>query len=215
MLLPSVIIDQARGLHPAFDRQSHPNLTLLQDLDSYQRELWPQVLIRHPTIAAEEQVIPTPLSEADQLAGVALTMTLAILSAEIRVLGMPGKFALIPPDAKAYPQYPASGWIDAGRLYLRGTVQDWNGIDSVVIRYADQPAELVAMSTPLALPDQAIAVCKFQLAMTMAGRGTMRPGVPPPNVNYFQGKHADAEIKFLESLWLQSSNAPFYIREDF
>ena len=198
MFTAGKVIEDARGLDPAFHPRNHPTRVCLEFLSRFQRRLAGKLLQRERESISAEITIDLPL--ADHEAGEALLDGDDNPLPYDRIHGQ----ALVAQDGTRYPvpMVPFKARFDADRwmftwmrenvLHLSGTAQDWNGWDSIVVPYAGTPGLILTTSANMALPDNALDVLVLGLGAEMAKR----------NPELAHRKTLPAEAEKAEEDWL-------------
>jgi hypothetical protein len=194
------LLQSARDLHPGFDRQRHPDGTLLRALSGEERRLVGKALQANPSSITGS--LSFALADYDFDAGAALPAFHHIETVDA-----------IPSDAAqmAFPLLPVA-WpnraylgavqgysIQANTLYLTGDDADWSAIGTVVVTYTPIPVDLTALTDRLVIPDTAEAALVAFLAHFMARR-LPATEMPIEELSGFAKERTVSEGDFLREL---------------
>lgn len=104
-------------------------------------------------------------------------------------------------------------WLEAEKLFLAGTLQDWANAVSIDLRIVPIPGDFVLLTDPMLLPDAAKPVMVASAAAFMAQRCASLPDSPAVDVDWFTGELEKAEDHFEDVIGATSRGQPTYVRE--
>lgn len=210
-MLARAVVEAARDRHKAFTRQHTPDALLLRHLSREQRRLLDKIVRANPNAVADSESIELATYDFDD--GFALPAH--------QWLNPKGDVIYTDSDLGPFPLFIRS-WDDrhrrdqqyyagerAGTLYLFGTAEDWQDVESVTVSYVPLAPELVAMSTPLVIPDSGEQALAALCALFMAGRG----GEGAPDPNWLKLEAREAEDDFLRAIGATYRATTFRIRQ--
>lgn len=161
------VIDDARAVHPAFDRNSHPDPGLVAFLSTYQGALLQRAITVNPRFGVVTQNIPLPLT--DFAAGEELDAHLQVLGATLideddisRTIRI-REFA----DRLTPRRFPCA-YVLQGVLHLLGDEEEWTG--EINVELTPQPDAVTLTTAEFILPDHARPLCTAMLVDHLASR---------------------------------------------
>lgn len=199
-LVSGSLVDEARDLHPSFDRRNNPDKLILRELERYERELIEKVVAVNEDYLRTtiEETLPPPTPNFPAWAtGLSLPDHLVLHDAEYQI-GTDWYRMHIRPMAVEHDPGPMRTAYVAGRTaWLRGVEADWNGVSAVRFHYTAAPSGLPDLNTALTIGDSARTVLVNRLAFTMAKRAVTVPNASPPNVAEFRIDWQQAEEAYI------------------
>ncbi|MFW6199666.1 MAG: hypothetical protein ACOC8K_03750 [Gemmatimonadota bacterium] len=204
MLVPSEVIDRARGLHPSFHSQRHPPSVLVDALDAWQKD----VLVKLQRVYSDElrltETIDLPLADFD--AGYELPAHTGVFEGLVywNETEWPRSIFSLEAEEHAFdPQAWPSGFLRGRNLHLHAREEDWTRFDRIELPYAPEPATLDLETDTSSLPDEAARAARYRLAEVMAARHD--GSEPAPDLGYFAGRADEYEDTFIRSMQLQGT----------
>lgn len=197
-LLAGDVVNVARDEHPAFDRQSTPDIVALRALARYQQELLGRIYNAKPDALHVAQEVQLPLE--DFAAGIALNDCLQVHGASVYYRSRDYR-----PEPVMFVDYPhrfirpggPAAYRRADRIFLLGTPADWQDVARVVIDLFPRGPDTLGPKDELVLPGQAMAPCVAALAVAMARRlGPERR----PDLVELRDRLAEAEERYLDQV---------------
>lgn len=197
-ILAADVVNTARDEHPAFDRQSTPDIVALRALARYQQELLGRIYNVKPDAVHVAQEVQIPLE--DFAAGIALNDCLQVHGASVYYR---------PPDRRQEPvmfvDYPhrfirpggPAAYRRADRICLLGTPEEWKDAERIVIDLFPRGPDTLGPKDELVLPGQALAPCVAALAVVMARR--VEPDRRPDLIE-LRDRLAEAEERYLDQV---------------
>jgi len=197
-LLAADVVNVARDEHPAFDRQSTPDIVALRALARYQQELLGRIYNVKPDAVHVAQEVQLPLE--DFAAGIALNDCLQVHGASVYYRSPDYR-----PEPVMFVDYPhrfirpggPAAYRRADRIFLLGTPADWQDVARIVIDLFPRGPDTLGPKDELVLPGQAMAPCVAALAVAMARRvGPERR----PDLVELRDRLAEAEERYLDQV---------------
>jgi hypothetical protein len=214
-LLAGDVIEDARDMHPAFDKNRNPQKVVRRALSRYVGYLLGKIdLIDESGLSLE---VSTAMPLAVFANGIVLPANRGVR--EVVAVDAAGKrypIDIIPVGQRNDRQTRvASAWIVNGVLYLNGSAATWNGVTSIAVSYTPLAGLVVADTDLLAVPDNARSACAEAVALFMARRGqTDKDGdLPPIVLQDFIDRAKQAEAAFLEEVGDALSSQTFRVRD--
>ena len=213
-ILAGDVIDEARDLHPAFDKNRNPVKIVRRALSRYVSDLIAKINEIDETAITLEQSTPMPLAVFAN--GITLPANRGVQ--EVGAVDLQGNVIsvdLIPAGQRDQPHKMATAWIINGVLYLNGLAANWNSVASISVRYAPVAGQVLTDADLLSLPDSARSAVVGALAAFMAKRGqTDKDGdLPPIDVQQFLTDAAKAESEFLTEIGNTLTSQVFRVRD--
>lgn len=198
------VIQAARDLHPSFDKNQHPELTLLRQLSLNQQVLIGKALQRYPDLFSEKQVIGLPVADFD--AGTPVDNPLLLQDVDgLSISGRPCEVTIIPAEHRNGQRPLYSVFLRNRILYQCGALADWTGLVQLTLNFSKTVPNLTALADTMTLPPESTLCLAAMLGQLMAMRGSQRDDVPTASQDRFTTAAAVAEDDFLRGLWLQRS----------
>lgn len=213
-ILAGDVIDEARDLHPAFDKNRNPVKIVRRALSRYVTDLLSKINQIDETALTIEQLTVMPLGVFAN--GIVLPANRGVQ--EVGAVDTQGRVLsvdLIPAGQRDQPRKRATAWIINGVLYLSGVASDWNTVASVSVRYTPAAGQVLTDADVLALPDSARSTVIAALGAFMAKRGqTDKDGdLPPIDVQTFAADAAKAEGDYLAEVANTLTSQVFRVRD--
>lgn len=213
-LLAGDLIDEARDLHPAFDKNRNPQKIVRRELSRYVTRLLSKI----------DQIDEAALTiEAETVMPLAVFANGIVLPAnrnvqEVVAVDAQGRkypVEIIPAGQRDSIRQAATAWIINGVLYLNGTAATWNQVAKVAVRYTPVAGQVATDATVVPLPDSARPPIIAALAAFMAKRGhTDKDGdLPPVIVDGFRADLRESEGEFLEEVGNSRTSQVFRVRD--
>lgn len=194
MILASAVVNAARDIHPAFDKQSTPDAPALRQLARYQQGLLAAIAETKLDRVRVGQTITLPLVSFEQ--GVKLDPYIRVHGAtvyttdsptvaiDVELVEYPGRLdgqllGLRMPE-RVWPPAILGGpaaYIEAGFLKLLGNAQDWTNVEKIVVDLFPVGPDELKPTDELLLPGQPLRACVADLSNFMA----VRAGVKVPD----------------------------------
>jgi len=197
-LLAADVVNVARDEHPAFDRQSTPDIVALRALARYQQELLGRIYNVKPDAVHVAQEVQLPLE--DFAAGIALNDCLQVHGASVYYRSPDYR-----PEPVMFVDYPhrfirpggPAAYRRADRIFLLGTPADWQDVARIVIDLFPRGPDTLGPKDELVLPGQALAPCVAALAVVMARR--VEPDRRPDLIE-LRDRLSEAEERYLDQV---------------
>ena len=199
------ILNFARDLHPAHDRERTPDRVAIRLLSTIERDLAAEIAQVNPDYLLSTATIAAPIAAGESSA--------QTIPAFHHIRGGTVTFAadgpvnrgleLITWERRYRQPFNFQAYLRGGSLYFVGEDADWADVSSVDVYYTPIPPALpetaTALTSSMTLTDQARGVCQWMLAQHMAVRGAAHPDTPEasrPDVGYFATQAAQARTDF-------------------
>lgn len=99
------------------------------------------------------------------------------------------------------------------QLFVVGTVTDWEGVESIDLRYVPEPPALTALTDYLLLPDHAQPALVAHAAYVAGNRVNGLEGLPPVDLKLLLAERQDAEKAYLNEIGAQRQQTISRVQE--
>lgn len=205
------IIQQARETHPAFTPESTPNSVLIRYLSRLHRDLVGRILRVAADVLVQDHEIALPL--ADFAAGAAVPDHQFIRGGSVYVGATERPLYLIRWQSRIRPVVWPAAWLEGNTLHLVGDAAQWAAADRIVLKIVPTPADLVAMTDVVALPDIAESTCVTALAAFLAQRTADVPPLPQIPRQRLQELARETEERLFDRLAGRSAAIVSFVEE--
>jgi len=195
------IIEQARGLHSAFDRLSTPDKPMLKAIQRATRTLHADVLRVNPDAAVPErcelEISTFDFEDGELLEG----FNYLVDSWVVNIQGDVCNFSVLTSEHRVSPEKWPAGFMRGNRLFLIHDKNSWTPQHkSVVVEYIKDPTEPTALASVISLPvegeEALVAAVGYYLAQRTRGSST-GPGI---NVREFRDERDRARNDFITAI---------------
>lgn len=206
------VVEEVRGLHPAFDKQKTPDSVLREALDRYHGELYSKVLDEDPhfwSTAVDISFPPDPFEDGFDLPGDFDTPQ----GGDVHFEGFDrtARLNIVPFGSRHSPGSRWPSYIRGDTLYFIGREEDWDPVDKVEFFYAPLASTLESLSTEADLPDDARQVCVERVALKAADRAQALG--EDVNLELTLEDWRDSETQFLHRIGRPAKAETTYIRD--
>lgn len=205
------VIDQARGLHPAFDRFQSLQKDALDFVGRYSRTLAAEIVKRNTSSFAKETCeVDIPSFDHDD--GKTLADFLyPIGGTAVYTNGDRGPFHIVPWEQRLFPEDFPSGYMHGKCLHLTQSPLEWSDVETVLFDYIPLPTKPTTLTndetaTPpgttanVDLPDESETAVVNALGHYFALRAKATPGGKQINVATYRDERDIEEEKFLQTI---------------
>jgi len=208
------IIEQARGMHPAFDRWETPDRPLLKAIHRASKKLHAEITQVNPdAIDPERCVLELPLfdfEDGEELEG----LDYVVDSWAVRKDGALENFSLLDSAHRVSPEKWPSGFLRGQRIFLIHNLKQWETrFTGVVVEYVKLPAEPVNLASEVGLPDLAEGALVADIAFYMAQRARDSSTGPGVNVSEFRRERDRERSDFRTAVGNQRTATVGHVRE--
>lgn len=104
-------------------------------------------------------------------------------------------------------------WLEAEKLFLAGTLQDWTNVVSIDLRFVPIPADFTKLTDVMLLPDLAVPAMVAAAAEFMAQRCAGQADSPAVDTRYFAMKKEEADEHYVLAVGATARGVATYVRE--
>lgn len=204
-------IKAARDVHTTFDKERHPDPSLLRFLKRYQQRILTAIAaLRQDAIVSTDDI---DLSTYNFATGHELPAHILVHGADVVYTNTEidsHPLVRVGFNQRHIRYSAATGYFSRTHLFLNGRSADWTGIATVTVRYFPEGGDLPALSTELDLPGQALDACAGALAHFMASRVRVDNLSAPTLLTEAQ----EAEEKYIDQITARRQIVTHYPHED-
>lgn len=205
------VIDQARALHPAFDRFQSLQQDALKFIGRYSTTLASEIVKRSPSALAKKTCeIDLPSFDHDD--GQTLTDFLYPIGGTVVYTNSDrGSFFIVPWEQRNCPEDFPSGYMHGQCLHLTQSALEWADVSTILFDYVPLPVKPTALNnvpnqTPedtsanVDLPDESETAVVYALGHYFALRSKSTAGGKQINVATYRNERDIEEEKFLRTI---------------